>query len=423
MPPETPTPTPTTADAKRTASAKVEAVLQAVVERLAPLERRAGSPAEREAAEWIAGRLTEAGAPARVEDTSFHDGYAPLISKLAALGAVAGLAGLTRRGRPLAIAGGVLAAVAIADDVSNGKRWLRRATSPAAPTWNVVAEAGDPDATRTIVLLAHHDAAPTGAVFDQSFQRWILKTIPGVFERIDTALPLWWPVVGAPSMVALGAGFRRRPLTLAGLALSALSAVTFRDIARSPIVPGANDNLSAVAALVGVAERLRDEPVEGIRVLLVSCGAEEVIQGGIYGFAERYFPQLDHERTWFLNLDSIGSPELVMIEGEGPIVMEDYHWRSFRDLIARVAAREGIALRRGMRARSSTDAVIPNRAGYPTATLVSFDRSKAMTNYHLSSDTPENLDYATIRRAVALADAVLRELIGDAAATGVHSSV
>ena len=34
-------------------------------------------------------------------------------------------------------------------------------------------------------------------------------------------------------------------------------------------------------------------------------------------------------------------------------------------------------LRRGMRARNSTDAVIPSRAGYPTATLASMNRYKA----------------------------------------------
>ncbi|MGX6448759.1 hypothetical protein ACVU7I_11935, partial [Patulibacter sp. S7RM1-6] len=37
---------------------------------------------------------------------------------------------------------------------------------------------------------------------------------------------------------------------------------------------------------------------------------------------------------------------------------------------------------------SSTDAVVPSRAGYPTACLVSFDRSKAMTDYHLPTDVP-----------------------------------
>jgi Zn-dependent M28 family amino/carboxypeptidase len=188
----------------------------------------------------------------------------------------------------------------------------------------------------------------------------------------------------------------------------------FADIARSPIVPGANDNLSAVAVLVALAERLRAQPVEGLHVLLVSCGAEEVIQGGIYGFAERHFPALDRERTWFLNIESVGSPELVLLEGEGPVVMEDYHDRSFRDLVARAADRADAPLRRGMRARNSTDAVIPSRAGYPTATLASMDRYKALSNYHQMTDTPENLDYTTVRHALVVTEATARELAASA---------
>jgi Zn-dependent M28 family amino/carboxypeptidase len=162
--------------------------------------------------------------------------------------------------------------------------------------------------------------------------------------------------------------------------------------------------------LVGLAERLRSEPLTGLRVLLVSCGAEEVIQGGIYGFAKRRFPELSRERTWFVNLDTVGSPRLVMLEGEGPIVMEDYHDRSFRDLVALAAERAGAPVRRGMRARNSTDAVIPSRAGYPTTTLASIDRYKALSNYHQMSDTAANLDFTTVAQALTVVEAVAREL-------------
>ena len=145
-------------------------------------------------------------------------------------------------------------------------------------------------------------------------------------------------------------------------------------------------------------------------MLLVSCGAEEVLQGGIYGFARRHLSRLDPERTWVLNLETLGSPELTLLEGEGPLVMEDYFDRGFRDLIARTAEAEDVPLRRGMRARSSTDAVVPSRRCFPTATLTSMDRYKALSNYHMPSDTPENLEYRTVARAVVLAEAVLRRL-------------
>jgi hypothetical protein len=388
-----------------------EVTLREVIETLAPLERRAGSEDERRAADWIAQRLRAAGCEAAVEEEQFREGYARMMSTLSITSGLAGVAALaSRRARPVAgaVAGAVLAA--IADDVSNGPRLFRRAASPARTTWNVVGHCGDADAPRTLVLLAHHDAAQTGKIFDDTLQRWWGETLPGIIERVDTSLPLWWTLMSAPALVALGSARGKRGLIAAGLAGSALGAAVFEDVARSPIVPGANDNLTAVAALVALAERLRAAPVAGLRVVLASCGAEEVIQGGIYGFARRHFPALDRERTWFINLETLGSPRLIMLEGEGPVVMEDYHHRAFRDLIARVADRTGAHMRRGMRSRNSTDAVIPSRAGYPTATLASMNRHKQLSNYHLMSDTPENVDYRTVRQALVVVEAVAREL-------------
>ncbi len=384
--------------------------LREVLETLAPIERRAGSAGELEAAEWLADRLRRAGCSVQIEEEAYLEGYAEVIGSLAAAGALSGVTALGRRTRRLGAAGAALVAAAIADDVSNGPRLYRRARSAPSTTWNVVARTGDPEAERTLVVLAHHDAAPTGAIFDDTVQRWLGERFPGVLERIDTSLPLWWAMLSAPTLVALGAARDRRGLTQLGIAASLLATAIFADVARSPICPGANDNLSAVAVQVALAERLGAEPVHGLRVLLVSCGAEEVIQGGIHGFAARHFPGLPRECTWFLNLDTVGSPRLVLLEGEGPVLMEDYHDRSFRDLVALVADRAGAAVRRGMRTRNSTDAVIPSRAGYPTATLTSIDRYKSLSNYHKMSDVPENVDLRTVRHALTVTEAVAREL-------------
>jgi Peptidase family M28 len=388
-----------------------EEALRTVIEALAPLERAAGSEDERRAAGWIAERLRAAGCETTIDEAEYRGGYAHHMRGLSLASAAAGVTALTsRRLRPLSVAVAAGVAAAIADDVSNGPRLFRRAAGRRRTTWNVVARCGAETAPRTLVLLAHHDAAPTGKIFDPGVQTWLGETFPGLLERIDTSLPLWWTLLAAPALVATGAARGRRGLLAAGVAGSALGAAIFHDVATSPIVPGANDNLTGVAVLVALAERLRARPIEGLRVVLASCGAEEVIQGGIYGFARTHFATLDRERTWFLNLETLGSPRLIMLEGEGPIVMEDYHDRRFRDLIERTAHGLGVPLRRGMRARTSTDAVVPHRAGYPTATLASMDRHKLLSNYHLMSDTPENVDYGTVLQALHLTEAVAREL-------------
>ena len=101
----------------------------------------------------------------------------------------------------------------------------------------------------------------------------------------------------------------------------------------------------------------------------------------------------------------------MLLEGEGVLAIEDYPDPSFRDLVAATAEDEGIPLVRGQRARTSTDSVIPSRAGYSTATLTSFEPdTKLLSNYHLPSDTPENLDFGTVADALRLTEALARRL-------------
>ena len=116
------------------------------------------------------------------------------------------------------------------------------------------------------------------------------------------------------------------------MVLGAASAAVLGDMWRSRVVPGANDNLSAVGCLVALAEMLRERPVEGLRVWLVSAGAEETFQDGIRAFMASHRDELPPDSTWFLNLDTVGSPRLVLLEGEGPVWMEDFD-EGFRDRV------------------------------------------------------------------------------------------
>jgi hypothetical protein len=388
-----------------------ESTLREVVTALAPLEREAGSEGETRAAHWIADRLRSAGAQARVEPVGYRDGYARLLGPLGTAGTIAGAVALTGRARRAVALIAALCGLAIADDVDNRWRVWRRIVARRRRTTNVVAEIGDVAAGRTLVVLAHHDAAPTGWIFDQRLQRAVARRFPALIERANNSLPLWWPTIGAPLLVSLGAMTNSRRILAAGTATGVMSVAVGADIARNRIVPGANDNLSAVAALVDLAERIRARPIPGLHVILASCGAEEVLQGGIYDFVDRHLRPLDPARSSVLNLDTIGSPRLVMLEGEGVLRIEEYPGRSFRDLIADTAAAEGIPLVRGQRARSSTDSVVPSRAGYPTATVTSFEPdTKLLSNYHLLTDTPENLHFSTVREAVDLTEALARRL-------------
>lgn len=389
--------------------------LRDAIAHLATIDRPSASRGEREAAHWIAARLQELGCQARVEEERAHGGY---WFPLGVPNALAGLAGLlARRGgagrRTLAAVVGAFAAAAIWDDVSGGALWFRRRFLPSRPTWNVIAEAGDPDAEDTVVLVAHHDAAHWGLLFHPGVLPLVDRHAPSLLERTDTSPPLMAPVVAGPLLIALGALTKRRRAVTAGTVLALGSAATFAEIGARDVVPGANDNLTGVAVLLGVAAELADEPVAGLRVLLVSTGSEEGFMEGMQAYARRHFPALPPERTHVLCVDTVGSPELTLIEGEGMLRMRDYP-NDVKELVADCAREAGVHLRRGLRLRNATDGLIALRAGYRTAAIGSVTRLKVPANYHWPTDTPENVDYDSVGDAVTLCTAVVRRLAAGA---------
>lgn len=384
--------------------------LRSTIERLAAIERPSASEGEYAAAEWLAAALRERGCAARVEAERAHGTYWWPLGIPAAAAALGGLAALRggRAGRALGAALGVAGTWAVWDDIGSGAfRWRHRL--PSRTTWNVVAEAGDPGAERTLVIVSHHDAAHAGLIFHPGVLPFIARVAPWLLERSETSPPLMAPVLAAPALVAAGALLGSRGALRAGAALGLGGAAVFADIGSRGVVPGANDNLTGVAVLVGLAEALRDEPVAGLRVLLVSTGAEESFMEGMDAFARRHLDAMDRDRTTVLCVDTVGSPRLVLVEGEGMLVMRDYP-SEVRDLVATAAEDAGVTLRRGLRLRNASDGVIPLRRGFPCAFIGSVNEYKAPANYHWPTDTPENVVLETVGHAAALCEAVVRRM-------------
>jgi hypothetical protein len=379
-----------------------------VVERLAPLRRNPGSEGEREAAEWIAQRLRDAGADARIELEDVSSTFYLPIGALSALGALGGVASLLGA-RRLGAAAGAAAAAGLWEDLTGGGRRPARRVLPRATIANVVAEAGDRDAQRTLVLVAHHDAARTSFIFDETLPRAFVTHLPRLVARMDRWPPLMGLVAVAPALVTAGSLFGRRPMVITGTAMAAASAAVMADMGTNEVVPGANDNLTSVAVLVAMAEALRERPVSGLRVLLVSTGAEEANQEGMLAFARRHFAGLPRESTTFLALEMLGSGELVVVEGEGFLRMYDYP-AAFRDELAAAGADAGVHLRRGLRTTYASDALIPRRAGYQCGMLCSVNEYVLPREYHKPTDTPDRLDWDCVADGARVTEALIRRM-------------
>jgi hypothetical protein len=380
--------------------------LLATVEALQAIDRPPASAGERLAAEWIRDALAAEGVTARLEEEPATGTFPVPVAMLAALGAAAGLG---RRGRLVPGAAGLAAAAGIADDVSGGSHWFRRAALARKVTTNVVGELGDPGAPETVLFVAHHDAANGGLVFHPGPTRLIADTFPAWYARQETSPPLMQLVVAGPLLAGLGALVGRRRLRRAGGIAALLAALVVGEIAVRRVVPGANDNLAAVAVLLELARVLRADPVEDVRVILLSTGAEESFMEGMRGFVARHGAALDPARTRVVVLECVGGPEAIVLEGEGMLRMRDYT-SATRDWLAEAGENAGHPLRRGLRSGFATDALIALKAGLPTAVLASIDEYKMAANYHSRRDVAANLDLGTVAACVDVCAEAVRSL-------------
>ncbi len=372
-----------------------QALIQRVVRELASYERPSASQGERRAADWLAGEFRAAGCSrVRVEEERAHGGYWWPLGLLNAASALAALLG-----RRLAAVVGGLAAAAVYDDVSGGRLWFRRRLLPHRPTWNVVAEAGDPYGARTVIFIAHHDAAHSGLVFHPALPRIGMKLAPKLHERANQSIPIIFGAFLGPLQLAFWGLFGRRWLKSNGMIYALGATAVMVNIGASRVVPGANDNLSSVAVLLALANELSDNSLEGVRVILLSTGSEEGFMEGMQAFGRRHFAALDRATTEFVCLECVGSPNLCVVEAEGMLRMR-YYPESSREALARAGEEAGVELLRGLRTVAATDALIALRAGYSSCTLGGVDETKFPAEYHWPSDIPDNLDWSSVDRAV-----------------------
>lgn len=378
--------------------------LRALVTQLSAIERESGSPGEREAAEWVVARLAEHDADGRIETERLHNTFWWPLGLAGAAGALAGRASL-RGHRAIGAVLGAAAAYAAATDMPPGRRRLRELL-PKRETSNVVAEVGPADAPRTVVLVAHHDAAHSGLVFHPAIPE--IADRAGFIERSNTSPPLMWPVIAGPAAVAVGSLTGSRTLTRAGAVVSAGFVAAMAEIGMRPVVPGANDNATGVAVLVAIASALAEKPTSRTRVLLVST-SEEGLCEGMEAFGQRHFPELPTDSTFFLSIDTVGSPHLCVLRGEGMRGMREYPERSLV-LVDGLAQELGIHLQPNLRLRNATDGSIALAGGYECASLASVTDLKQPANYHWPTDVPENVDYGTVAEAVRLTEAAVRRL-------------
>jgi len=277
-----------------------------------------------------------------------------------------------------------------------------------------------------IVVLAHVDAAFTGLLFDPR-TKLIQYTSP---ENLPPRLGFLGRTLAVPtySQFALaGIDVLRMllgPLTLPLVPLEALLSVpglvafllNLQVVLKNEIVPGANDDLSGVAALALLARRLAPSRPGNVELVFVVTGAEEASMGGAQALVEAHHRDWDPRSTVALGLDGLAGGRLhYFVEGE-VVRIPVPGW--LERLLRRVASSDprfsGVT---PFEIPTGGTDVVPFLArGYDGVSLGCVDPSLATPrHYHMPSDTPENLDASEVLFAVDFAERLVRAIIRDRA--------
>lgn len=373
--------------------------------------RRAGTDAERRAANAMATRLRATGRRADVEPTYVHPQWALVHALHAAVGIAGSIVAVSQPGIGFAL---VLFAATSAYLDLNSRFYLLRRLFFRRASQNVVSPGGRPEAPLRLVLVAHLDAGRTGFVYGRG--------VTGLGRRLSPRLRLLlspWRVYFWGGLAAL--------LPVIGLRMAGLDATWVSivqmvptvtlvaaifllvDIALSDTVPGAVDNASGVAATLAAAERLRAEPPAGLDVWVVLTGAGEPQAEGMRSFVKEHRGNLDSASTAIVSVDSVGfgTPAFATSDGAAVSTPADPEL---------VSICEALGLARPFRSAASGDAVAARIRRIPSISIAGLDENGLPSPvHHTEEDVPGRCDPAAIGLAADLLVSMAQLLDRDAA--------
>lgn len=363
--------------------------------------RGPGTDAERRAANMLAEKLRALGRRAEVEPTHVHRQWAT-VHLLHVVIAIAGsLVGVAQPAVGFALV--LLAATSAYLDL-NTRFYILRSLFFRRASQNVVSPGPTPGAPLRLVLVAHYDAGRSGYFLGDRGRRLAerlsepARRLLGPFRLVFWAgmVPLL-PVLGA-RMAGLDADWVA-VVQLVPTILLIVAAFLLIDIALSETVPGAYDNASGVAAVLGAARRLRDDPPANLDVWVVLTGAEESLAEGMRSWARHHGRELDRERTVFVNVEGVSYGTVHYRVSEGAVISYamDSELIELCEALAAAEPDEG-ARPLPLRSAAVSDALAARVRRMRSISLVGADGGLPPPWLHDHEDTPERVDPAALER-------------------------
>jgi hypothetical protein len=197
-------------------------------------------------------------------------------------------------------------------------------------------------------------------------------------------------------------------LVFAPMVIFSLSMCLHADL--TPFSPGANDNGSGVAVVLGLAEQLVQDPLETTEVRFVFTGCEEVWAYGMQAYLDSLTADLDNEVV-FLILDEVGfgTPKFLSVDGvvrkhkTHPLALELASRAATALPDIEVLEKSGVAY---------TDALAATKRGLIALSIGTHSDaiSGTVSHWHQMSDTVDTIHPGTLEQIHTFTWKVLEEI-------------
>jgi hypothetical protein len=190
---------------------------------------------------------------------------------------------------------------------------------------------------------------------------------------------------------------------------------------RANKVPGAVDNLSAVAVVLGIGRYLKkhkDLIPKNTEIRIISFGCEEAFLRGAYRYVEAHLDELKKYDAECVNMDAIQSNDYLTFSDKEPTTRTIHSEEVVQKLIkaaesvgvkARVASLGGGSFIEKIAGLMSggTDAAAFSKANIKASTITGLSLLKIVKFYHQETDTPDKIEKGVLEKALKICLAYL----------------
>ncbi len=354
--------------------------------------RGATRPEEREAALYSAGILQNLGYQPKMEHFwSATSIYHPHI--LASLLMLLAFVIYPFFGRWSAGIAAALSLLALVSDllelgfINNPFRWV----VPKGESQNVFTTL-DPSGThdQDLILIGHLDTHQSGKIF--SSRGWVT-----FFQSFTTLAFATFSAQTAFYLVGILAQwdwlwYATLPSAVCALILLAIC----WEADRAPFSPGANDNASAVAMILTLAETLKEHPPKHTRIWFVCTGCEEVQHYGAIDFIQRHKQDFKNPKVLVFEMLGVAGPAWETREGIIVPFKPDNGLRCIAEKIA--AAHPELGAYASQITGGNSEMADAVRAGLPAITFFGLTPDGRAPYWHQMADTPDKMDRDVLLR-------------------------